>query len=428
MKTYHLLLFLLIAVTISCRKEAKQKIVENKTTILKGCVIGRDSDTIYLFKDLEDERFDEIAIPIINYEFEYEFEPEHIEMYQLVFEEEHLRGGPRILFFSEPDTIHFELHASEDYKMNKISGSEVNQTYNIYKNEILNPTAKQEQDINRIFDSIPYSNVNSNALNLLMSKLPNSSKREQVAIYEKRDDLIKKGLHMSEFGKEIDAKMKKIRNVFLDKKYQFIIENPSEVSYSLLLSDMQGLKYNEVPKEKIVEAYNTLSAKFPNHPYSELAQNLWIGYTELQPGGEYINFKAPDINNVYYELKPIVDKNQIVLLDLWATWCGPCIVKSRKIRPVYETYKDKGFAIVGVAGEFKNLNAYNKFMAKEQWPWLNLIELDRENKIWEKYNVMNGSGGMFLIDGSGEILAVDPTAEEVETILKDKLVNNSIKL
>ena len=67
-------------------------------------------------------------------------------------------------------------------------------------------------------------------------------------------------------------------------------------------------------------------------------------------------------------------------------------------------------------------------MDKEQWPWLNLIELDRQNKIWEKYNVMNGGGGMFLIDGSGEILAVDPTAEEVEAILKDKLVNTSIKL
>ena len=134
-----------------------------------------------------------------------------------------------------------------------------------------------------------------------------------------------------------------------------------------------------------------------------------------------MNFKAPDIHGNMFELKSILKKHKVVLLDLWATWCGPCIAKTRLVKPVYDKYKDNGFTILGVAGEHKTLDAYKNFMAKEQWEWQQLIELDKENKIWEKYNVINGGGGMFLIAGSGEILAVNPSAEEVASILKDRL-------
>jgi hypothetical protein len=60
-------------------------------------------------------------------------------------------------------------------------------------------------------------------------------------------------------------------------------------------------------------------------------------------------------------------------------------------------------------------------MKKNKWEWLNLIELDRENKIWEKYGAMNAGGAMFLIDKSGEILAANPDEKEVAAILQERL-------
>jgi hypothetical protein len=89
--------------------------------------------------------------------------------------------------------------------------------------------------------------------------------------------------------------------------------------------------------------------------------------------------------------------------------------------PLYNKYKDKGFTIIGVAGEFKNTDRLVAFLEKNKWPWLNLVELDRKNAIWQKYGVNGGGGGIFLIDKEGIILAKDPTAKEVRKILESLL-------
>jgi len=89
--------------------------------------------------------------------------------------------------------------------------------------------------------------------------------------------------------------------------------------------------------------------------------------------------------------------------------------------PVYNEYKDRGFTIIGVAGEINNTNSLIKFLEREQWPWLNLVELDKQNNIWQKYGADNSGGAIFLIDQEGKILAKDPTAEEVRKELESLL-------
>ncbi|MCM4156939.1 TlpA disulfide reductase family protein [Gramella sp. AN32] len=157
-----------------------------------------------------------------------------------------------------------------------------------------------------------------------------------------------------------------------------------------------------------------------NHPYNELSSNLINAIEYIKVGKAYVDFSAPDLNGNEVKLSDKIN-GKIALLDLWATWCGPCIAKSRTMVPLFSEYKDKGFSIVGVAGEFKNTDRLEKFLQKEKWPWVQLVELDRQNRIWEKYGVDGGGGALFLIDKKGEIIAKDPTAEEVREILEDRL-------
>ena len=88
--------------------------------------------------------------------------------------------------------------------------------------------------------------------------------------------------------------------------------------------------------------------------------------------------------------------------------------------PLYESYKDKGFTIVGIAREKKREHMEHA-LAKDGYPWLNLLEINDANRIWEKYGVGNAGGIMVLVDRDGTILAVHPTSEDVERILKERL-------
>ena len=88
--------------------------------------------------------------------------------------------------------------------------------------------------------------------------------------------------------------------------------------------------------------------------------------------------------------------------------------------PIYEKYKERGFTIVGVAREEKRENMASA-LANDGYPWLNLLELNDENKIWSKYGVSYSGGITILVDRDGTILAIRPTAEEVEKILRSCL-------
>ena len=76
---------------------------------------------------------------------------------------------------------------------------------------------------------------------------------------------------------------------------------------------------------------------------------------------------------------------------------------------------------MGVAREFKNTRNLELAIEKDRYPWLQLLELNDSHKIWTRYMLGNAGGGVFLIDRDGTILAVNPTAEQVREVLKEKL-------
>ncbi|WP_035641419.1 TlpA family protein disulfide reductase, partial [Flavobacterium gilvum] len=162
------------------------------------------------------------------------------------------------------------------------------------------------------------------------------------------------------------------------------------------------------------------SKKYPSHPYTKQIEEILNGIKTVKVGGQFIDFSAPTIEGKSVRVSEVI-AGKVAIIDLWGSWCAPCRVTSKSYIPVYEKYKDKGFVIVGVAGEFKNTDAYKIAIAKDKYPWLNLIELDNKNGIWNKYNISNSGGSTFLIDSKGKILAIHPDAEQLEKILKELL-------
>ena len=412
--------FSLLLVTVfflSCSSEKEQVLQIN------GKVINTDTKSILLMKINQDMRFDSlIEIPVINGEFHFESKLQNPEVVTLYLGEAKENSGGRFMpLFLENTKIDLTIYPEEEFDKNTIKGGKLNAQYLSYMQSFENKFNDRRKplidSLSVLWKSDEYSSDKMKALLTELKKAENQD--EKVVIYKKIHDLKKSGQHLSPKAKIFEDKLKPIHDDQKKFKQEYMENNPTIVSYYFLLQD---LIYNKetIDINTAKKTFQILSKANPNHPYNDLASDLINAIENIKIGKKYTDFSAPDLNGNQIKLSDKI-KGQIALLDLWATWCGPCIARSRTMVPLFNEYKNKGFTIVGVAGEFENTDRLIRFLEKEKWPWLNLVELDRQHKIWQKYGIEGGGGGIFLIDEHGIILAKDPTAEEVRKELETRL-------
>lgn len=115
-------------------------------------------------------------------------------------------------------------------------------------------------------------------------------------------------------------------------------------------------------------------------------------------------------------------QGKVVLVDFWATWCGPCIAGLPEVIDVYEKYHAKGFEIVGISFDQKK-EKLTQFTADKKMPWVQYFDgLGWGNKIGQEYGI-SSIPTMWLIDKKGVLRDMNGRAnlsEKVEKYLAEK--------
>ncbi len=412
-----LTLLLITVFLFNCSSEKEQVLQIN------GKVVGTDTKSIILLKLKQDIRFDSIIeIPVENGKFHFESKLQNPEVVMLFLGKAKEKGGRFMPLFLENEKIELTIYPEEEFDNNIIKGGKLNAEYKKLDLKFKNQLQPLQDSLNILGKK--YKEINDK-LNTELEKIKN--KDEKIAVQNQTNDLNEQRLNLMTKGKLFE---KKTETVYSEQKLfqqEYMKNNRTIVSYYFLLRDLISYtKSKEIFNKETIDinlaknTFDILKKTYPNHPYNELASNIINAITNIKVGKKYLDFSAPDLSGKIVAFSNEIE-GKITLLDLWATWCGPCIKKSRTMIPVYNEYKDKGFTIVGVAGEFKNTDRLTKFLEKEKWPWLQLVDLDRQNNIWNKYGIDNSGGAIYLIDEKGIILAKDPTADEVRKELETRL-------
>lgn len=169
------------------------------------------------------------------------------------------------------------------------------------------------------------------------------------------------------------------------------------------------------PDEAFLEAIdNTLFNKFQNSKYAIFLHQRLEGLKKTAIGA-----LAPDIvlNDPFgkkVSLSGLIGK--IVLVDFWASWCGPCREENPKNVALYNKYKSKGFEIFGVSLD-ENRDAWINAINKDQLLWQHGSDLQKWNSPIVNQFSIEAIPYTILVDKEGKILAKKLRGKELEAKL-----------
>ncbi|NDC64150.1 MAG: TlpA family protein disulfide reductase [Planctomycetia bacterium] len=203
----------------------------------------------------------------------------------------------------------------------------------------------------------------------------------------------------------------------IEKTTAMLAADPDDTQTAGLALQLAGT-FEQVPggdghARAAYEAFGPILAKSSDERVKSMAESFAGTLRRLSLPGHPMVIKGTLMNGQPFDQKTLAGK--VVLVDFWATWCGPCVAEIPNVLEQYEKYHSRGFEVIGVSLD-EDREALEAFISERKIPWPILFEKS-EGEGWRHplstYYGIRGIPTVILIGRDGNVITLDARGEKL---------------
>lgn len=274
--------------------------------------------------------------------------------------------------------------------------------------------------INSTTDSVKYAVVKGSPVNddnVKYQSITKSVMEKNTALHAEYKSKTAEERKDENYMKTVYARDEAIQKEIGDINKQFYLANRD--SYVALVAFASSLGEDVNPT--IAEPdFNKFSAEVKATELGKSIATMLASLKQNNVGSLAMDFTQNDVNDKPVKLSDF--KGKYVLLDFWASWCGPCRGENPNVVKAYNTYKDKNFTVLGVSLDKPGEKAkWLQAIKDDGLTWTHVSDLKWWDNAAAKMYGIRGIPANYLIDPTGKIIAKNIRGEELQAKLAEVL-------